>query len=118
MTARKKKSFVISRQRWLRGTGDGLLRDAAGKSCCLGFIANQLGVPFKAMRGTGQPAELAREYHEPLLGFLIDAAHITPTALTQCAVDINDEEGLPGAERERALRKLFAEHGYTLRFVP
>lgn len=112
MKFKRIKSLVISRKKWLRGTGVGRLLDAQGKMCCLGFACLAAGVPKTYIQESGMPSDVAGNI--PLL-----SRHRRDSALSRSAAPINDDTLLNDAEREAQLTKLFAQkrYGVRLRFV-
>lgn len=133
--------FVVQRNRWrcgpgtasfthlliAHGRGATLLLNPAGYRCCLGFVLAQCGIPDEHL-DRGDPAGVAQhhpEWTERLTPFMVqvllpacdpDPPDLVNSKLVQEAIGINDDEELLRTEKEAALIKLFARHGYTLRF--
>ena len=114
--------FTVERSRWLRGLGafkSGLLRD--GLQCCMGFVAEQIGVPCELRADSAGVAskpvrDLIEEalpdfVHRDRLGFLDERTWV------RAAYGVNDNPDLADADREARLTQLFADNGHELVFV-
>lgn len=115
----------IDRSKWRSGdsglyrTGTGrteLLNDS-GCMCCLGFITKTV-CPKLDILGAGEPAMVQAsipELNEPVpCGASVDYVN---TVLAARAIEINDNEQLPTAEKEQKLIELFEDSVYQLEFV-
>lgn len=90
--------------------------------CCLGQVGEQLGATREHLLLSGTPADVDPLAVEPLDLSLAEAlceftVEYENTALSNAAMDINDNKDLSDAEREAQLTKLFAENGHEIEFV-
>ncbi len=115
----------ISRRRWLRGTGDGMLRrDSDGKQCCLGFVCRVAGIQAVRLLGEGMPVDVCRREDDgfnavpKLLTGLVDTAHGFSSTVAKELAAINDDTNLTHQEREAALKPLAAKVGLRFVFKP
>lgn len=118
--------FTINRATWRCGHnsdnpknkhGWGLthLCNTAGFMCCLGQIAEQLGLPQKSMIQIAEPCD-TRRVMAPLTQK--DAwDDLDNTILSICAMRINDDTTTTLQEKEAALIKLFLSEGHELTFT-
>ena len=115
--------FTVQRKTWANHNeykGPSRLLNQWGNSCCLGHCALNLGI--SDLKGHSTPAQHAVTHPEALakfeeVGFIKDGRD---TPFSDEAMRIND--GLIGgdwsqAQREAALKQLFAEHDHELEFV-
>lgn len=110
------KTLTIKRSKWGRGkTGGALLDKDTGLQCCLGFAALASGVGADDIAGLCYPRDVARRI--PLFN-KHGRFGLCDTKLSSAAINVNDDEDLKDAQREAALRKLFASNGVRVRFVP
>ena len=124
-----KKTFTIKRSKWLRGNRNGegaparsQLCDGDGHKCCLGHIMNQCGFTYSELIGKGTPATTEMDIHKVLdkadkLAYKLNGG-LHPSMLTSAAININDDADMAWNTREAKLRKLFADNGITIKFVP
>lgn len=130
MTKTKKKAkpkrfkFTISRRKWWRGHGaDSELLRADGKMCCVGIYLKACGIKPTLLKNVVDASDLAVENENALVKKI-------PTWLLNNASgywqnsDIafelyaaNDEEEVRGAEKEKAIKNIFATHGVDVTFV-
>lgn len=118
----ERRKFTVRRETWLRGVDPRydlnicLLRKD-GRQCCLGFVAEQRGVPREHLLDVLEPEDLPG--HALIEGLLVsgDCDGSRNSALSSNAMVINDDHTIDDAERERLLTALFAEHGCALEFV-
>jgi hypothetical protein len=114
--------FTVDRSKWLRGcAGQSMLLDREGNMCCLGFVSAQCGVPADALINNPAPWHLLQRGHDdaadPIRGILLLEDVGIETDLANAAMNINDCYYDADAEREPALARLFANHGYELEFI-
>lgn len=113
---KEKTKYTVDRSNWRcggrygddsvsHGTGATQLLNEEGFMCCLGFVTRQL-LPDVEILGVYQPRDIDVKY---LLN--------KNTKLSQDAMCINDDSGMPYEERERRLTELFKRHGYELEFI-
>lgn len=53
--------FDIDPEKWLCGTGEGLLLNPQGERCCLGFMGQQIGFSDEMLLNCGLPLEYESE---------------------------------------------------------
>lgn len=123
-----RRKLVIKRSEWARGERVGLsniLLGADGMKCCLGFFALSCGIPKKDIDQKSCPADviskkwpewLVKNRGKPLALHLFKGQ--TDTAISVQLISINDDKSLMWNTREAKLRKLFAEQGVDVTFVP
>lgn len=116
------KRFVVSRATWLRGSfRESSLLDRSGRQCCLGFVAEQLGVSRDLLLDESMPEDL--DAQSPAFACISGVlANIVGqrgenTVLANAAIAINDDGDVCDESREVALSELFAAYGYELEFV-
>ena len=138
--AGRKKVFVVDRATWGHGGSRGvyskawqkegypheavsidpmLLEPATKTLCCLGFVANQCGVPKKALLNVGMPEDIG-SHEEKLEGVLISTLETEFPRNNTLAVEaqtINDDDRITNKQREEKLKEVFKKHGFTLRFA-
>jgi hypothetical protein len=134
--AKRLRRVVINRKKWLTGellaagvvTDSGLLED--GYQCCLGFVCEAAGIPRRALRGQGAPADLV-DGDNPISQATIKKREILLTqagmvkvgttayhpASVQKAMEVNDTEGTSRPVRERRIAALLARVGWKAVFV-
>jgi hypothetical protein len=130
--------FQVKESRWLRGGVDGKgskvgsqLCNVNGDQCCMGFLAEALGIPHDARLNAFyfsdadiQPYDVS--IPEPLRprldGQFRDARAHGPLATRIYTANdrVLDDELLPfsNEERKATLKKLFAEADIEVEFVP
>ena len=121
----EKIKVTIGRSKWRTGY-DGLCRTGLGRTqlrnkegfqCCLGFCVKAANSRL-TITGCSEPEDLK----QPVPGLTEAARDISSgryenTTLALRAMEINDDELLPQAERERKLLKLFKRSPFELKFV-
>jgi len=111
------KTIVITRKYW--GTRS-LLNGDTGKMCCLGFACVAYGISKKEMRGIGMPAQLPSKNcgrnKLPKWMLLTFVEMQASDADAGAAADINDDQFMPQAEKEKQLKALFLKHKIRLVF--
>jgi hypothetical protein len=129
--ATKKKSFVVDRSRWrsgrygkyatgklgVNGLASTFLLDENGSMCCLGFVAQQCGVPKKALLEANAPRVLDWVHKATTTPALIQSDGFTETSLTKTAIGINDNTKIDRKTREKRLKAVFKKHGYSIEFI-
>lgn len=100
--------FLVDRQRWLRGRGQGLLLTKTGFRCCIGFVGVQCSIPDARMRCHSCVSEIELPKWPGWLQISVNAA---------VAYSINDDPEITDDEREAKLKKLFIEHGDEIDFI-
>ena len=105
--------FTVYRDSWMRGETDKTFLFDGYEGCCLGHVANDMGVPARDIEnnvglkeGTYDLSPQWKRKVKSNLGF--DWIH---------AADINDYPDITDEEREAKLIELFAKHGHELTFV-
>lgn len=115
--SKSKKEFVVDRQCWFRGlswyAAPAALQTANGLRCCLGFMSLACGAKVKDIIGISMPQAL------PPRVKLIEPELRNPDgdSMPYDAADLNDDEGITEEVREAKLTKLFAKHGWEVKFV-
>lgn len=117
------RELIIDRKTWLRGSKESyLLRPKDGKKCCLGFLAEQCGIPTEFLHGKDSPVNLVvpgkRLPHG--MGFLLkryEPGKSTDSEACRALMYVNDYQGSTLQQREQKLTEMFANHGITVRFI-
>lgn len=112
--------FIVDRKTWYRGQGGitSRLLNFEGQRCCIGFVAQQCGVPDEACRdivSVDGIRKLITSRAAWPAWFIGDFGRDTKD-LGQ-AYRINDDKDITDEARESALEELFASHGDTMEFV-
>lgn len=115
--------FVIPRDRWLRGEGDGgdvyLLRPADAKMCCLGIYLEACGAHASDLLNRRYPSSVsaplpnAAEWLIERLSQLVRG----DTAEAVKLANANDNSHLSEVDRESTVKKLFERRGIKVTFV-
>lgn len=107
--------YVVDRKKWYRGKGSRysqLLR-TDGMRCCIGFVGQQCGIGDRDLLGrlgaVNAPSTLWPKWF-----FVRHASSARDLIL---AYNLNDRRRMSDADREAALKALFAKHGDELEFV-
>jgi hypothetical protein len=112
---KKVKTFVIDRDRWLRGEGLSFssLVSPDGTLCVLGFVGESVGVPIEAMNEDEAylPNDLDDKYYR--LFHLITSQSVDWKAFTE----INDSIFISDKVREQKLQALAETYGFKFKFV-
>lgn len=117
--------LVIDRKKWYRGKGSTesrLLRED-GQMCCLGFDMLRRGFTEDQILDAGTPEEVdGLEGEIDGLVFLQESDddgtnYYSPTETNEELVTVNDDEGVDEADRERAIKNLFASIDVEVEFV-
>ncbi len=112
-----KHTFEIDRSLWRTGesgscsTGEGstCLKNKRGFKCCLGFLAESLGI--KGIKNKEQPYHLSAKSEHKFYETL-------PKDASDAAIDINDNPLiLERKSREESLTKLFEQNGIKVKFT-
>ncbi len=114
----KKKNtlVVIDRKKWYRGMGTdfsallGTKEQGHRKMCCLGFACLAIGLKKSQISGKTYPNAVGFD----ICGL---TEHGRNASFSTKAADINDDDLIPDAVREKTLRLLAKDHGFTFRFV-
>lgn len=119
----KQKVLRISRKRWARGqrTETWLYSSADKTMCCLGFAARQLcGAKIGDIKNRGTPGAVQKVFADDLPWLISDVEcwRGGDSEESDALVELNDSTDLTDRERERGIRKVFAEHGVKVVFVP
>ncbi len=135
MAAKYKKTITIDRSRWCRGgrftdeedMDDAQLLTTISTMCCLGFFCHQMGIPKKELLGIGTPEAVPYNYGKKITALVnIDegvdggasaTAGLSDSAFSNKAMEINDNTKINEKDREKRLKKLFAENDYRVVFV-
>lgn len=129
---------TVSRATWFRGQGkDGTILSALltnnGKRCCLGFFAQQCGIPDKALklsipdRRTGHedriyaagPENIESEEEKAKFpdNFWAEDNKKENAHWILTAMQRNDVKEGSEADREEMLTRVFADNGHSIKFV-
>lgn len=122
------KTIVIDRSRWrtggnwnkdlptenLTGKGATFLRNEQGFQCCLGFVCEAEGVAIAGNKA--YPCSLHVDVPNLTEPYNIHGILFKDSELTGKAVKINDDPNTTVAQKEAALKELFAGI-YNLEFV-
>ena len=105
------KVVVIKRSEW----GMHAMRNHDGTKCCLGFVAEQLGVLPSKTLNVGYPSGLLSTDKSYFPEWLLETgSHDHDVGK---AAMINDNEYLTREEKEVQLKALFMKHDIDLQFV-
>ena len=124
----------IDRTLWLRGEKDSsLFRPEDGKSCCVGLVCAELGVPKEKMAHIGTIDDLTSEKVVVPLEFVIenesyhecncdsceesDTRQYTEKHYLSDMYSINDDLATDDVDKERKLIPLFASVGLEVEFI-
>ena len=124
----ERRKLVIDRAIWLRGggSGSGMLRTLAEpvKMCCLGIYLDACGIPRDELAGLGRPSDLMLGVDKGRVAFPDEARWLLRRENrrfnSEAAVALyqtNDSSQLTAAQREEALRRIFAQHGVDVEFA-
>ena len=106
--------ITIEREKWLRGTGEGMLLDPKQKKmCCVGFFALALGYSKKEIEGHGQLSELSQEKLE---GMRWCKSARDKSDLVKL-YGANDTLQTSDAQKEKSIKRLFKRHKVEVDFV-
>ena len=116
------KKVYISRKRWCRGNNTApALRTETGQSCCLGFVARAYGLKtpvnsctFSDLVDDQSVSELPKALR-PIVSKIDGIA--VDTKLHNKLTEVNDDEDLRGAEREKKITTLMAKAGIEAIFI-
>lgn len=128
------KEFTVDRRRWLRGEGDGKLRDEEGNRCCIGFYAGACGYKADKLNGVCTLDELVSEKDDnffSIRGYDSDLIFKDyPKALRKAyesvqmgedffknLYEINDDDDIRDKEREEKIKKIFKSRGIKVIFT-
>ena len=107
--------FTVDRKTWWRGKGGAgsrLMRPEDGKKCCIGFFAHQIcGLKKDELE------ECPYLPTEAQIKLGLHADPFSSTIASQSIYRTNDEIDMSDEIREEKLTKLFAQHGYAVRFI-
>ena len=111
------QTFTVQRTRWLRGKGTdcSALQRGNGYKCCLGFCLQQLGVD--GILNSPEPEDTGMEIPIFTMADIFNDGTIINTALSDRAMDINDDPNIDDHTREEKIKRLFEKHGLTITFV-
>lgn len=120
----EQQTCVIDRSIWrcgaglenVHGVGPTQLLNSDGYMCCLGQFSCQLGVPKEDLLYQYSPRDLRIEWDIPFLLTKTKFDNERNSILAHDAIGINDNPDFTSAQRERALKKLFVNHGIKLTF--
>lgn len=112
------RQLVIDRARWLRGEGyedSYLLRSEDETMCCLGFFALACGLGRAGLSDVKEPLDLTsrrRTVWSKKAPWLFDGDSDIGRLMSS-----NDNAGIKAHTRERRIAKIFAKHGWRVKFV-
>jgi hypothetical protein len=110
-------TVTIDRAKWGKHF---LRREVNGKMCCLGFIAKKCGFEDEDLSDSPMPGDIGRNApkNQKLWNKLVTTSSSLEvnSGLACDAASINDDN-TTFSRKEPLLRKLFKEHGISLRFV-
>jgi hypothetical protein len=116
--------LIIDRKKWLRGTGDGSLRNRKGEMCCLGFLANTCGIN-QGITGIGMPSDIrntkikAKKNEDEWLAMFdlnIYDGFKADSRLASRLAEINDSRITSDAIKEAKIKKEFKKIGVEVTF--
>lgn len=128
MTALTRLQVLINRNRWLRGTRDGALRNRdSGHECAVGSIARAAGIPARRLEGRSRISVLEEQQLPAMLHEFDknrnDATWVKDPRAPERRIpsayllySINDDPLLGGAARERMLTATAATIAIELQF--
>lgn len=110
--------LVIDRSKWARGVGDGVgvLRNSEGKCCVLGFLGEACGVAPERLKSQQYPVSIECSLTKgdprwPAWVFWNGGSRQYDIS------NINDDDGIDDATREKRLTERFAVDGVEVEFV-
>lgn len=122
--------FVVNRAKWRAGDegenavgkGPTSLRNSDGFMCCLGHCALQLGAKPSEILDCGMPNEVTDKNGNykvlPVIAVAVNGqGYSRDSSLSEQAAEINDDDKLTQAQRERKLKTLFSKFKHKLEFV-
>lgn len=115
-------NFVVKKKNWYRGKGgDSCLLRSDGQRCCMGFVAQQLGIPDDILLTCRTISALETSKIDPkILQKLEDNIQSRPFNYTPKWVSLaycdNDNPDIDDDERIRRLQKLAKDGGHTFTF--
>lgn len=115
--AKKIKKFTVVRKRWARGVNSGPLYSQDSQNmCCLGFLARECGANIRdgsknSIRNLGfiyeAPHVAWPQKLKPVTKTDGEGAYLADSDLASKIIDVNDDDSIGDAKRERELKKLF-----------
>lgn len=132
------KEFTIDRRRWLRGEGDGTLRDLDNHRCCIGFYAGACGYAASKLyhvdtihdmlndflRNTKKENATYVDYPKALrkafesVNENIDNSSVSEgESIFLELYKVNDDEDISDKEREKFIIKTFKKFGIKVKFI-
>ena len=121
--------IIIDRRTWLRGEGSRksyLLRTEDDKRCCLGFYAKECGLPDSQIQERVSLRSLFFTGSEiPNFNWLGANRRLYNDSkdpkrkreLHDLLTEANDDEVISEQQREERITNLFAQAGFTVRFI-
>lgn len=106
--------FVVNRKTWYRGQGteySKLLRED-GTRCCIGFVAQQCGVPDHTIRNVGTIYYCSSSNY-PWPAWFNEGLAVS---LTEAYI-ANDSLTLNEQQREQQITEIFVKHGDEIVFI-
>jgi len=108
--------FIVDRRTWYRGHGSdtsSLLRED-GTRCCIGFVAQQCGIPDSAILNRSDIVEM--NYKDDPNCTLFPSWMRDTRNMIGPAYNANDNDQISDAVRETRLKAIFAEQGDEIEF--
>ena len=117
-------SYVIDKKTWLRGEGDEksfLLRPEDNKMCCLGHYLRHRGLKDGAITNVHAPAMVMEKgvpdwLLSPQPSSTIRVFPNDNSGACSLLMEINDNPETNDAEKQREIRKIFADNGVKVTF--
>lgn len=106
------KKVIINRKRWGKSS---LRRNDNHKQCCLGFVCVSYQVEPANMVGIVMPCFLPKQDQDLLPKWLKGNNQNKNTDVVKAA-EINDNNDISWADKEKRLKPIFRKHGIQLIF--
>lgn len=110
--------LTVDKSIWLRGEGSSssaLLRESDGKMCCLGVYLHACGVTKELLKSQLRPSDVNTEIPAWLLT-KPGGKYNRTSPLARALIQANDDHFYTQAQRERKIKKLFAQAGVKVIF--
>jgi hypothetical protein len=120
-TVKKNKTLIIDRKTWAHGgevggqIGESGLLNYYGFKCCLGFAAEQIcHASKKEIMSMIDPSDVPKIFNRGL-SWLLDGDNNSGIAYQ--LMFINDKTTITDKSREGKIKRIFAKHDITVKFI-